>query len=107
MLGGLVLAGGCSWLEHSKLEQYQSENDRLIGEFRAERQRSSVLDERNEELSDRVAALEDRLAKVSGSLREETLEETRSAAESIDVTEPPAEASERLAAPKPSWRQRF
>lgn len=98
----LVVVGGCSWLEHSKLKQYQSENDRLIGEFRAERKRSTVLDERNEALSDRVAQLEDRLATVSDSLREESVAENRFAEPAEPSSEP-----QRLSAPRESWRERF
>lgn len=115
---GIAAIGGCSWLEQGKLERYQSENERLIGDFRSERKRNSVLDERNEALSDRVAHLENRLAAVSDSLREETIDEsgrpktpasedsTASAAASAPSPEAPESPSKRLFAPFERWRGR-
>ena len=66
----LPLAGGCSWFRGNQLEQYRADNERLIGEYRAERDRAEQLAVQNRALVGRVSDLEQRLSTISNALQD-------------------------------------
>lgn len=68
----LLLCGtpGCSWLKRDKLAQYRAENDRLVTEYRSQRDAAARLEVQNRALVGRVAELENRLATISDAVRD-------------------------------------
>ena len=67
LLLGIASSSGCSWFGGTRIEQYQAENQRLIEDFRLQRDRSSQLERQNQTLESRVAELENRLAIAAAS----------------------------------------
>ncbi|WP_148080569.1 hypothetical protein [Roseimaritima ulvae] len=57
---------GCALFGKNKLEQCQSESERLLADYRLERDRANQLAEQNQQITARVAELEQRLATLDG-----------------------------------------
>ncbi len=66
----LFASPGCSWLKRDKLAQYRAENDRLVTEYRSQRDVAARLEVQNRALVGRVAELENRLATISDAVRD-------------------------------------
>ncbi|XZE54804.1 hypothetical protein SH139x_000783 [Planctomycetaceae bacterium SH139] len=61
---------GCSLFGNNKLAQYAADNERLISDYRAERDRAAQLELQNRALTGRIAALEGRLAAIADAVQE-------------------------------------
>ena len=66
----LWCGSGCSLFKNDKLEFYQSENDRLIREYREQRDLASRLEVQNRALVGRVSQLEGKLAAITDAVRD-------------------------------------
>lgn len=64
----LLCFPGCSLWGKSELKQYRDENDRLLGEFRLQRDRAEQLEVEKRALVSRVRDLETRMAAISSAL---------------------------------------
>lgn len=66
----VVAAGGCTWFGQDKLSQYRAENERLLQDYRTQRDLSARLEVQNRALVGRVSELENRLATISNAVRD-------------------------------------
>lgn len=66
----LSAAGGCTWFGQDKLGQYRAENERLLQDYRTQRDLSARLEVQNRALVGRVSELENRLATISNAVRD-------------------------------------
>ena len=60
---------GCSWLRNDNAKQFQAENERLIQDYRVERDRAERLEIENRALVSRVYDLEGRIGAISDAIR--------------------------------------
>lgn len=58
---------GCALWGSGKLEQCQSESERLLSDYRQQRERADRLEDQNRLIADRLAQLEQRLAQLQES----------------------------------------
>lgn len=86
-LATLLLSGGCGLFGQQQLEQCRGESDRLLAEYRTERDARQRFEIQNRALVDRVADLEQRLA-VIGDVADPRLA-TRSGRDSAAAAAPP------------------
>lgn len=71
VLGAMLLvAPGCSLFKNDKLQYFQSENDRLIREYREQRDLAARLEVQNRALVSRVSQLEGKLAAITDAVRD-------------------------------------
>jgi hypothetical protein len=60
---------GCSWLRNDSVKQFQAENERLIQDYRVERDKAERLEIENRALVSRVYDLEGRIGAISDAIR--------------------------------------
>lgn len=66
----LFLIGGCSWFKTDLSKQYLAENERLIREYRLERDRAAQLEIQNRAMVSRIDTLEGRLLAISEAMND-------------------------------------
>ncbi|GEM_PF-5564820 len=67
VLSIIVVAPGCSLFGSSKLEGCRAESERLLADYREQRDRADRLAAQNRAMTDRVVDLEQRLAVIQNS----------------------------------------
>lgn len=86
----LVGSPGCALFGTNKLEQCRSESERLLSDFRQQRDRADALAEENRQIQGRLAELERKLAAVEGDRRLATRPEHAGSGKPAKPTENPA-----------------
>ncbi len=97
---------GCSLFGNNKAAQYAADNERLISDYRAERDRAAQLELQNRALTGRIAALESRLAAIADAVQEPEFRPASSGRQPTAPPQPTPRIPENPPAPASSdWRR--
>jgi hypothetical protein len=96
-----IVSTGCSWLKPDASKQYLAENERLIRDYRQQRDIAARLEIENRALIARIGDLENRMAAISDAIDHSTAPPIRESGEKGGVFLPASRGNRGESAPAP------